>query len=62
VEFHGTERLIYTLPFAAFVLFRYLWLVIERGYGEDLSGEMLRDLGLIGGGLAYVAVTAALLL
>lgn len=62
VEFHGTARLIYTLPFAAFVMFRYLWLVMERGYGENLSGELMRDPGLIAGCVAYMAVTGALLL
>lgn len=62
IEFHGTDRLIYTLPFAAFVLFRYLWLVIERGYGENLSGELARDGGLLGGVAAYAIVTALVLL
>lgn len=62
VAFHGTERLIYTLPFAAFVMFRYLWLVMERGYGENLSGELIRDKGLLGGAAAYGAVTAMVLL
>ncbi len=62
VAFHGTERLLYTLPFAAFVMFRYLWLVMERGYGENLSEELLRDKGLLGGVAAYVGVTALVLL
>jgi hypothetical protein len=61
IEFHGTERLIYTLPFAAFVMFRYLWLVMERGYGENLSAELVRDKGLLGGMAAYVLVTALVL-
>jgi 4-hydroxybenzoate polyprenyltransferase len=62
VEYHGTERLIYTLPFAAFVMFRYLWLVMERGFGENLSGELARDKGLLGGVAAYGIVTAWVLL
>lgn len=61
VEFHGTVRLIYTLPFAAFLMFRYLWLVMERGYGENLSQEMAKDKGLLGGLLAYGFVTAIVL-
>jgi 4-hydroxybenzoate polyprenyltransferase len=62
VAVHGTERLIYTLPFAAFVMFRYLYLVMERGFGENLSGELIRDKGLLGGGLAYFLITGATLL
>jgi 4-hydroxybenzoate polyprenyltransferase len=62
VEYHGTERLIYTLPFAAFLMFRYLWLVMQRGYGENLSGELMRDRGLLGGVAAYGVVTALILL
>jgi 4-hydroxybenzoate polyprenyltransferase len=61
VAVHGTERLIYTLPFAAFVMFRYLWLVTVRGYGENLSGELVRDRSLWGGSALYLAVTGFLL-
>lgn len=55
---HGGGRLVYTLPLAAFVLFRYLYLVMQRGYGEDLSRELLQDKGLLAGGVLYVLVTA----
>jgi 4-hydroxybenzoate polyprenyltransferase len=58
---HGTERLIYTLPFAAFVMFRYLYLVVERGFGENLSGEFWRDKALFGGTLFYLLCTGLLL-
>jgi 4-hydroxybenzoate polyprenyltransferase len=61
IEFHGTERLIYTLPLATFVMFRYLWLVMERGYGENLSEELFRDKGLLAGVAIYGAVTALVL-
>jgi 4-hydroxybenzoate polyprenyltransferase len=58
---HSTDRLIYTLPFAAYVMFRYLWLVTRRGFGENLAGELFRDRGLIAGVCAYL-VAAGLLL
>jgi 4-hydroxybenzoate polyprenyltransferase len=58
---HGTGKLIYTLPIAAFVMFRYLYLVVQRGFGENLAGELLRDRGILVGILAYLAVTGSLL-
>jgi 4-hydroxybenzoate polyprenyltransferase len=61
LEIHGTGRLIYTLPFAAFAMFRYLYLVMQRGFGEDLSRELGRDGGLLLSIVSY-AVVAALLL
>ncbi len=61
VAVHGTERLVYTLPFAAFAMFRYLYLVMRKGFGENLSGELVRDKGMLAGIVAYLAVTAAVL-
>lgn len=61
LEIHGTGRLIYTLPFAAFGMFRYLYLVMQRGFGEDLSRELARDGGLLLSIVSYVVVTALLL-
>jgi 4-hydroxybenzoate polyprenyltransferase len=61
VAVHGTERLIYTLPLAAFVMFRYLYLIMARGFGENLSGELIRDRGLAGGIVLYLAATGAVL-
>jgi 4-hydroxybenzoate polyprenyltransferase len=61
IEIHGTGRLIYTLPFAAFAMFRYLYLVMKRGFGENLAGEILRDGSLLASTAAYAAVTALLL-
>lgn len=59
---HGTARLAYTVPLAAFVLFRYLWLVMARGFGENLAGELFRDRAMLAAMLAYAAVTVAVLL
>jgi 4-hydroxybenzoate polyprenyltransferase len=58
---HGTGKLIYTLPFAAIVMFKYLYLVMARGYGENLSGEILRDRSLLLYVGAYVLFTGFLL-
>jgi 4-hydroxybenzoate polyprenyltransferase len=58
---HGTGSLIYTLPVAAFSLFRYLYLVLGRGFGENLAGEILRDLPLLLSVGAYVVLTGIFL-
>lgn len=61
VAAHGTERLIYTLPLATFVMFRYLYLVMARGFGENLSGELVRDKSLLAATAVYVVLTGILL-
>jgi 4-hydroxybenzoate polyprenyltransferase len=61
-EVHATADLIYTLPFAAFALFRYLLLVLDRGFGEDTVAEVLRDKGLFWGTAAYLAAACFILL
>jgi 4-hydroxybenzoate polyprenyltransferase len=43
LEVHGSARLIYTLPIAMFGLFRYLFLVMERGYGENTVADVRKD-------------------
>ena len=61
VEVHRTQGLIYTLPFAAFVMFRYLWLVTRRGFGENLAGELFRDKAMLFGIAIYIASAGLLL-
>ncbi len=51
----GSEGLLYTVPFVAYGLFRYLWLVRLRNQGEDPSQVLLRDVPL----LVTVALWAA---
>jgi 4-hydroxybenzoate polyprenyltransferase len=43
LEVHGSSRLIYTLPIAMFGLFRYLYLVMEKGYGENTVADVRKD-------------------
>ncbi len=57
---HGGSHLIYTLPIAMFGLFRYLYLVMEKGYGENTVADVRKDSALLITCGAYV--TASLLL
>lgn len=53
VEVHGSSRLVYTLPIAMFGLFRYLYLVMEKGYGENTVADVRKDPALLLICLAY---------
>lgn len=53
----GTDKLVYTLPFVLYGLFRYLHLLYRGGGGADPAAELLGDLHLLaaaGGWLALV--------
>ena len=44
---HGDSHLIYTLPIAMFGLFRYLYLVMEKGFGENTVADVRKDVALL---------------
>ncbi len=54
---HGTDHLIFTLPFVLYGLFRYLQLVYSRGGGADPAWELLRDPHLIAATAGWLAAT-----
>jgi len=58
---HPHARLIYTLPIALFGLFRYLYLLMEKGYGENTVADVRKDFPLLLACVAYVAVSLLLL-
>jgi 4-hydroxybenzoate polyprenyltransferase len=43
VRAQGTENLIYTIPFVAYGIFRYLYLLHSQHAGADTSRELARD-------------------
>jgi 4-hydroxybenzoate polyprenyltransferase len=54
---HGTNKLILTLPFVLYGLFRYLQVVYSRGGGGDPAWELLRDPHLIAATTCWLALT-----
>jgi 4-hydroxybenzoate polyprenyltransferase len=54
---HGSPHLIYTIPFVAYGMFRYLYLLHTKHAGTDTSGDLLRDPHLLAsiGGWAVVS-------
>lgn len=47
IALHGTNHLIYTVPFVIYGVFRYLYLLHECGKGGDPSRLVIKDLHII---------------
>lgn len=43
IRTHGTAHLIYTVPFVIYAIFRYVYLLHQRGGGGDPSSDLVRD-------------------
>jgi 4-hydroxybenzoate polyprenyltransferase len=61
VTLHGTERLIWSLPWVLLGTFRYLFRLHYRGGGGDPAQELLRDPLLAAAALGWVATVVALI-
>ena len=59
---HATDSLIYTIPFVAYGIFRYLYLLHAKQAGADTSRDLARDPHLAATVLAWGAATALLIL
>jgi 4-hydroxybenzoate polyprenyltransferase len=55
IALHHTDKLIYTLPFVLFGLFRYLFLLHSRNKGENPSSDVFTDRQIILCGFGFVA-------
>jgi 4-hydroxybenzoate polyprenyltransferase len=53
ISLHHTDKLIYTLPFVLFGLFRYLFLLHNGAKGENPSADVFTDHQLISCGLGF---------
>lgn len=61
VELHGSNALIYTLPFVVYGIFRYLYLLHCHGAGNDTASDLLTDKHLLVTVGLWVAATLAVL-
>jgi 4-hydroxybenzoate polyprenyltransferase len=57
----GTNRLMYTVPFVIYGIFRYLFLLHRRGGAGDAAQALLRDRHLLGAVVGWLATVIALL-
>jgi len=56
VALHHTDKLIYTLPFVLYGIFRYIFLLHRRG-GEDPASTLFTDAHMLATGIAWLCVT-----
>ncbi len=56
VALHHTDKLIYTVPFVLYGIFRYIFLLHHRG-GEDPASTLLTDAHMLVTGAAWLCVT-----
>jgi 4-hydroxybenzoate polyprenyltransferase len=61
VTYHGTDRLIYTVPFVIYGIFRYLFLLHRRGGGGDPASLLLKDRHLPVAFVCWLACVVALI-
>jgi 4-hydroxybenzoate polyprenyltransferase len=57
IRAQNTENLIYTVPFVMYGVFRYLFLLHQRGAGEDPSLALVRDRHILATGFVWLSVT-----
>lgn len=57
VALHGSEQLIYTLPFVVYGIFRYLFLLHHHAKGNDTARDLVTDKHLLVTVAGWVAVT-----
>lgn len=58
---HGTQNLVYTVPFVVYGIFRYLYLLHAAQAGTDTSRDLVRDRHLIASVLGWLAATLVLI-
>ncbi len=58
---HGTDKLIWTLPFVLYGLFRYLFSVYARGAGGDPARELFQDPHLLAALLGWIVMSGLFL-
>lgn len=61
VQAHGTDKLIFTVPFVTYGVFRYLFLVYRRSDGGDPARLLFRDAPLLVSGIGYTALVVTIL-
>ncbi len=57
IALHGTDRLIFTVPFVLYGLFRYLRVMYSKGGGGDPAWELLHDPHLIAATAGWLGTT-----
>jgi 4-hydroxybenzoate polyprenyltransferase len=61
IALHHTDQLFWTVPFVLYGLFRYLYIVFQRGAGGNPTGDVARDPHMVFAAVAWLATTALVL-
>jgi 4-hydroxybenzoate polyprenyltransferase len=61
VALHHTDKLIYTVPFIVYAIFRYVYLLHGHGHGQDTARDLMTDRHLVLVLPAWLLVTALVL-
>lgn len=61
VRLHGTENLMYTVPFVIYAIFRYLYLMHKWGHGGDPTQDLFRDKHILASVFSWIILTAFIL-
>jgi hypothetical protein len=57
IALHGTDKLVLTLPFVLYGVFRFIFLAHRRGGGGDPSWDLLHDRHLVIATVGWLAAT-----
>lgn len=61
VSVHHTNKLIYTVPFVAFAIFRYVYLLYKKGRGQDTARELFQDPQILVSALLWASAVVLIL-
>lgn len=61
VRLHGTENLMYTVPFVIYAIFRYLYLMHKWGHGGDPTQDLIRDKHILASVCGWILLTVYVL-
>ncbi|NGX43817.1 MAG: Decaprenyl-phosphate phosphoribosyltransferase [Chlamydiae bacterium] len=61
IAIHHTENLVSTVPFVIYGLFRYLFLLHHRHFGEDPTKDLMKDSHIIVSVLGWILVSFCIL-
>jgi 4-hydroxybenzoate polyprenyltransferase len=57
IQLHGTDALVYTVPFVMYAIFRYIYLLHHKARGGDPSSDLLRDPHVLWSVSGWLALT-----
>jgi len=57
IRLHGTDGLIYTVPFVMYAIFRYVYLLHHKSRGGDPSSDLVRDPHILLAVLGWLGLT-----